>query len=379
MTAETVLSNARLVLAGEDVPVGTALVRDGTIAAVDSGASGLASAVDLEGDYLLPGLVELHTDNMEKHLTPRPRVTWPIMPAILAHDADMAAAGITTAFDALRIGDYGDGKGRAGLVQATFDGIEAARRQGLLRAEHRLHLRCEICTPDAADTFERFVDATALGLVSVMDHTPGQRQFRDVGKWRVYHSGRYGIGEAEMDAYIETKLAAQQRYSLANRARIVERARGRGLMLASHDDTTVEDVEEAAAAGFTIAEFPTTREAAEAAHAKGLATIAGAPNLVRGGSHSGNIAAAELAEAGLLDALSSDYVPISLLHAAFLLADAVPLPRAVATVSLNPARMVGLDDRGEIAAGRRADLVRARRSGDVPVVRAVWRAGERIL
>jgi alpha-D-ribose 1-methylphosphonate 5-triphosphate diphosphatase len=315
---------------------------------------------------------------MEKHIAPRPRVVWPTLPAVLAHDADMAAAGITTVLDALRIGDYGDGQGRAELVRATVDGVAAARDAGLLRADHRLHLRCELCTPDAADVFDQFADEPTLALVSVMDHTPGQRQFRDVAQWRVYHSGRYNLNDAEMDRHIATKLEMQARHSAANQARIVARAKAHGLMLASHDDTTVEDVVQARAAGITIAEFPTTREAAAAAHQHGLGTIAGAPNVVRGGSHSGNIAAAELAEAGLLDALSSDYVPISLLHAAFLLADGIEtlsLPAAIATVTRTPARMVGLADRGEIAPGQRADLVRARVVGGVPVVRSVWREG----
>ncbi len=382
MSSEPVFTNARVVLADEEIAVGKVVVRDGKIAAVDSGRSDAGGAVDLEGDLLLPGLVEVHTDNMEKHIVPRPKVVWPTLPAVIAHDADMASAGITTVLDALRIGDYGDGQGRADLVRATIDGIAAAARDDLLRADHQLHLRCELCTPDAADVFELFADEPTLALVSVMDHTPGQRQFRDMAQWRIYHSGRYNLNDAEMDKHIATKLEMQAKHSASNQRRIIETAKTRGTMLASHDDTTVSDVEDAAGAGITIAEFPTTREAASAAHKHGLTTIAGAPNVVRGGSHSGNIAAAELAEAGLLDALSSDYVPVSLLHAAFMLAGELAhlsLPAAIRTVATAPARMLGLDDRGEIAVGKRADLVRARLAGNVPVVRQVWREGQSVL
>ncbi|MEQ9642875.1 MAG: alpha-D-ribose 1-methylphosphonate 5-triphosphate diphosphatase [Alphaproteobacteria bacterium] len=379
---ETILTNARVVLADEEIAVGTVVVRDGAIAGVDSGRSDAPGAIDLDGDVLLPGLVEVHTDNMEKHIAPRPKVVWPTLPAVIAHDADMASAGITTVLDALRIGDYGDGQGRADLVRATLDGIAMAREASLLRADHRLHLRCELCTPDAADVFEQFADEPNLALVSVMDHTPGQRQFRDMAQWRIYHGGRYNLNDDQLDKHIATKLEMRAQHSASNQRRVIETAKARGTMLASHDDTTVTDVEDAAGAGITIAEFPTTREAASAAHAHGMVTVAGAPNVVRGGSHSGNIAAAELAGAGLLDALSSDYVPVSLLHAAFMLADlieALSLPAAIRTVATAPARMLGLDDRGEIAPGQRADLVRARLAGNVPVVRQVWCEGVQVV
>jgi alpha-D-ribose 1-methylphosphonate 5-triphosphate diphosphatase len=215
--------------------------------------------------------------------------------------------------------------------------------------------------------------------VSLMDHAPGQRQFVDVGKYREYNQGRYGLTDAQLDALVERRLEERARYADEHRAAITALCRKHGLPVASHDDATVAHVDEAMQAGAAIAEFPTTLEAAQAAHEYGLAVLAGAPNLVRGQSHSGNVPAAELAARGWLDVLSSDYVPASVLHGAFLLhlRHGMSLPRAIATVSATPARRVGLDDRGSLAAGRRADLVRVHVAGDVVVVRGVWCGGER--
>ncbi len=172
-----------------------------------------------------------------------------------------------------------------------------------------------------------------------------------------------------------------QEHSGRHRQTIVERSRQIGIPLASHDDTTAEHISEAVADGITIAEFPTSREAADLARRNGMTVIMGAPNLVRGGSHSGNISTEELSTAGLVDALSSDYVPASLLHSAFALHQrhGIELPGTIAMVSRTPASMVGLEDRGEIAVGKRADLIRVRLAGDVPVVRAAWRQGNRII
>lgn len=377
---ELVFSNARLVLDTEIVS-GSLRVVEGRIVAIDPTPCALPGAVDVEGDYLLPGLVELHTDSLERHLSPRPTVEWPIVPALASHDTQLVAAGITTVLDALRIGDFQDTDVRAKLVLKTMRSIDRARTQGWLRADHHLHIRCELGADDVLPTFERCLEASSVRLVSVMDHTPGQRQFRDIEKWKTYCRGKYELSETQIEADIGLRQNMAACYVAGNRRRIVALARGLGLKLASHDDTTLAHIEEAAEQGITIAEFPTTLEAAAAAHWHGMSTVAGAPNVVRGGSHSGNVSALELMRGGHLDALSSDYVPVSLLHAAFLLdrEDGVTLPAAVAMVSRNPARMVGLDDRGEIAVGKRADLIRVHTEHGPPLVRTVWREGERVM
>jgi alpha-D-ribose 1-methylphosphonate 5-triphosphate diphosphatase len=258
--------------------------------------------------------------------------------------------------------------------------MRAARAMGLLRADHYLHMRCEVSTELVVQDFVPFADDPLVRLVSLMDHAPGQRQFVDVGKYREYNQGRYGLTDAQLDALVQRRLEERARYADDHRAAITALCRKHGLPVASHDDATTGHVDEAMQAGAAIAEFPTTLEAARAAHEYGLAVLAGAPNLVRGRSHSGNVTAAELAARGWLDVLSSDYVPASVLHGAFLLHrhHGLALPRAIATVSATPARRVGLEDRGAIAVGRRADLVRVRVSGDVVAVRGVWCQGERV-
>ncbi len=379
MNAETVFSNARLVGADEIIE-GSLLARGGTIAAIASGASSLPQALDMDGDYLLPGLVELHTDNFERHLMPRPKVRWPEFPALMAHDAEIAAAGITTVYDALGVGDMDEDALRGQSMGAVLDVIGQAAHGGLLRAEHRLHVRCELPAANARALFEPFEHHPLLGLLSLMDHTPGQRQWTNIDQARIYYTGKKGWSEEKFQWSIARGKELQALHAGAHRRYFLEVARRRGVPLASHDDTTPGHVAEAKAQGIAISEFPTRREAARAARGHGLAIVMGAPNVVRGGSHSGNIAAIDLAADDLLDALSSDYVPASLLPAAFMLArDAGwSLPRAIATVSKNPARAAGLADRGDIAPGQRADLVRVRVVNGQPVVRSVWRAGGRV-
>ncbi|QFT21641.1 Alpha-D-ribose 1-methylphosphonate 5-triphosphate diphosphatase [Pseudomonas sp. THAF187a] len=380
MSSEQILSNARIVTADREF-LGSVLLRDGLIAAVDEGASQLAQAQDLGGDYLLPGLVELHTDNLEKHMSPRPGVDWPSASAVLTHDAQIVAAGITTVFDALSIGDINPRGRRMQQLPAMIEAIAAAETAGQTRAEHRLHLRCELCHPDALSLYRDLVEHPLVSLVSVMDHSPGQRQFAKVEKYREYYMGKYHLSPAEMEEFLQEQIANSRQYSDRQRRAIVEDCHGRGISVASHDDATLAHVQESADFGMAIAEFPTTLEAAEASHQLGLKVLMGAPNVVRGGSHSGNIAAAELARHGVLDILSSDYYPASLLHAAWLLAgqdNDYDLPAAIATVSRAPARAAGLDDRGEIRVGLRADLLQARAHGEQPVIQQVWRQARRV-
>ncbi|WP_375463759.1 alpha-D-ribose 1-methylphosphonate 5-triphosphate diphosphatase [uncultured Methylobacterium sp.] len=374
-----IVENASLVLPDRVQPGWVAVV-DGRIAEVGEGRAP-ERGLDLAGDYLIPGLVELHTDHLESHYAPRPQVRWHPLGAVLAYDAQIAASGITTVFDSLRAGTDPDGSGLGSELHLLADALAGARDAGLFRAEHRTHLRCETPSADVVDTVRAFAERHSIGLISLMDHTPGQRQFRDIEKYYVY-AGRGGRSVADIRAGTARKIRDGAALNAVNRPALVALARARGIPLASHDDTTPADVALSRSEGAALAEFPTTREAAEASHAAGITVMMGAPNLIRGGSHSGNVAAQALAEAGWLSILSSDYVPASLLMAAFRLPEQVPgitLPEAVATVTANPAAATGLDDRGRIAPTLRADLVRVRLAQGVPVVRQVWRAGERVV
>ncbi|WP_370674180.1 alpha-D-ribose 1-methylphosphonate 5-triphosphate diphosphatase [Pleomorphomonas sp. PLEO] len=372
------ICNASLVL--EDrVVTGGVIVRDGRIAEVTEGSA--RNGIDLGGDYLIPGLVELHTDHLEVHYAPRPGVRWDTIAAIQAHDGQVATAGITTVFDCLRMGSDEDGGFAPGEMRALADALHEGRDQGRFRADHLIHLRCEVSAPDMLADYEAFRDDPLVHLASVMDHAPGQRQFQTMDQYTLYYKTKRGLSDEAFAAFVARRQEASARHSAPNRQVVAADCQARGIALASHDDATIDHVAESAGHGVRIAEFPTTLDAARASHAAGIAVLMGAPNIVRGRSHSGNIAAGDLAAAGVLDVLSSDYVPISLIHAPFILADraaGIDLARAIAMVTATPARSVGLVDRGRIATGLRADLVHVHRREGMPVVRAVWREGRRV-
>jgi len=376
-----VLSNARLMLEDRVIERGWLAVDDGRI--TDLGEGPLArSDADLDGDILIPGLIELHTDHLEPHVTPRPSVEWDARAAVMSYDAQIAASGITTVFDSLRLGWDERKSASANASHRLGAIINEAQGRGLLRSEHRTHLRCEICTADVVSSLATYLARMPAHLISLMDHTPGERQFRDIEKLMIYYRGKTAWTEEELQAYMAQRIDLFRQYSVPNRRALVALAKEHGVPMASHDDTTLAHVEESIADGVVIAEFPTTQEAASASHAAGVAVLMGAPNLVRGGSHSGNVSAELLARDGVLDILSSDYVPASLIHAAFLMPKLVPgttLPQALATITSKPAHAVGLDDRGKLEKGRRADLVRVHLSDGMPVVRTVWREGNRVI
>ena len=375
------IKNARIVTRDE-VFTGVVRIEDGKIHDVERGTTSAREAEDWDGDYLLPGLIELHTDNLEKHLAPRPGVQWNTDAAFVIHDAQVAAAGITTVFDALAIGSRSNvGLRGRDLQTQCAEALTRFSERHLLRAEHFLHLRCEIATADVVEVFDSLCRHPLLRLASVMDHTPGQRQWHDREQWRRFQERNGKLSDEHVTTALAELSVEQERYADAHRREIVARCKTLGLPVASHDDTLVEHVEQAAAEGIVLAEFPTTRIAAEAARAHRISTIMGAPNIVRGGSHSGNVSALELAKADLLDILSSDYVPSSLLTAVFDLVEKADwtLPRAMATVSAEPARTAGLLDRGAIAPGLRADFVRVTMLDTLPVPRATYREGARIV
>lgn len=378
----TILTNAKLILEAEVVP-GTIAIENGRIVSVDQGRTSVPGAIDAGGDYVAPGLIEMHTDNLEKHFIPRPGVVWPnALAAALAHDAQMAAAGVTTVYDALCVGyERGTKISRADMFKLLVDAICMGVDEGVFRIEHKLHLRCELTGSDLVDTVTPQLSNPLVALASLMDHTPGQRQWRDLASHKTYAMGTSGMSETEFEVHVAKRIAEGGSNAAHNWPIIVDMFKSRGVPLATHDDTTVEHVELGFASGAVISEFPTTVEAAAAAKERGLATVAGAPNVVRGGSHSGGVSVAELAERGLLDGMSSDYVPASLLQGVHKLnaKHGIGLPAATGMVTWRIADMLGLDDRGRLAQDLRADVVQFRMVGETPVVRGLWSAGQRVL
>ena len=377
---DTILANATLVLPDQVIRGALHLVA-GWIASIDPGTDVPKGAVDCHGDLVMPGLIELHTDNLERHIEPRPTVHFPHAGAILAHDGELAACGITTVFDALRVGSVvSNGKTKYGEYARTVaDEIIAMRAEGALRINHLLHLRAEVCSETLTEEMAKFGPQDGIGIVSLMDHTPGQRQFRDLTQLRTYVRGKHGLSEEDFQVHIALQQDLSARVGTAHEAAAVAEARRYGAVLASHDDTTAGQVGASARHGATFAEFPTTVEAARACRELGIHVMMGAPNLIRGGSHSGNVAASHLAEMDLLDILSSDYVPSALLNAALMLGDLWgDMARGLATVTRAPAFATGLADRGQLVPGLRADVIRVARLTRAAAVRGVWVGGGRV-
>jgi len=338
-------------VADDSIVTGSLQVLDGIIKDISTSDSVTGSSdIDCEGDYLMPGLIELHTDHLETHCGQE------------------------------RSGEYG-----AGEMNELARSLQKAGAQNRLRVDHQLHLRCEVSAFDVMDDFKRFEDLKEVSLVSLMDHAPGQRQFTSLESYAAYHQSRLEMTDEEFAEYVDVRVAASDKFSAKHREMIAKICAEQNIVLASHDDATALHVQESLLHGIKVAEFPTTLEAAKASREAGMSVLMGAPNVVRGQSHTGNIAAVELLEQGYLDILSSDYIPSSLLLAVFKLSyelDILSLPEAIALVSRNPAKVMGLTDRGEIACGMKADLLRVSHSpiqDPSPVVRSVWRKGKRVL
>lgn len=377
---EIIISNANIVLPDE-VLNGTIRIKNGMIKEVNEGKSSLPNSQNWGGDYLIPGLIELHTDNMEKYFSPRPGVAWPSVPAILAHDTQMASAGVTTVFDAVAVGYNIYKSNRSQILDDVIGAIEYISENQLAKADHYIHLRCELSCDSTSDEFDQNANTHLLRLVSLMDHAPGQRQFADMAKYIEYYKGKYNFSDDEMNNNIALHQKSSKDFAHIHRQYIAEYCQQHNIPMASHDDATQVHVEEALDYQVSIAEFPTTLDAARFSHENDLKVLMGAPNLVRGYSHSGNVAARELADSGYLDILSSDYYPSSLLHAAFSLADfdnGYDLPDAIRCVTDHPAQAVELDDRGRIEAGTKADILRVARHKDLPILQEVWKDGARV-
>ena len=370
----TVLTNARIVLS-DQVILGSLALRGSLIAAVAEGRSSLPGAIDCAGDFIIPGVIDVHTDNLERQVQPRHTARWPSRSALVAHDAQCAAAGLTTVLDALCVGDLGDDRGRDQTYRDGVADLDALAGTGLLKSEHFLHLRCELAATTLMARLEPAIDNARLRMVSLMDHSPGVGQYADLDRYRALLRSE-DVPAEFIDRRMAELQAQREKWRTPNRRALLARVAEHNVHLASHDDRTEAEVEENFRDGIRISEFPVTIEAARAARARGMDIVAGAPNVVRGASHSGNVAVADLLRAGLVDALASDYVPASLVEAVFMAG--IALPEAVALVSARPARTCGLLDRGRLVPGLRADLARVHVHAALPVVRQVWRAGERV-
>jgi alpha-D-ribose 1-methylphosphonate 5-triphosphate diphosphatase len=375
---EQIYTNYRLQLPNEEV-VGTLVVKNGLIADIQPDVT--LTGQDGQGEYLMPGLIELHTDNLERCMAPRPGVQWPMESAVVFHDRQLVSAGVTTVYDAIALGDVFPVSLRLKNYGGMIDAISQGQMAGRFVADHRLHLRCEVSYKDVFAVTEKYVDNPLLSLISLMDHTPGQRQFINIESYKIYSTGKHGIPADEMEAYIQQRQLEQQQYGKKNTAALVKLAKTKNVAVASHDDATATHVQEAIENGATIAEFPTTIEAAAAAHKHGLKILMGAPNIVLSRSHSGNISAMDLVQQDWVNILSSDYVPLSLLQAVFIITQKTgkPLNENIKLVTSNPAKAVNVfHDKGSLEVGKRADMITVHDDGVVPRLTSVIVQGRRV-
>lgn len=375
---EKIYTNYRLQLPNQEI-LGTLIVKNGIISDIQPGISSVGE--DGGGDYLMPGLIELHTDNLEKCMSPRPGIRWPLEAAAAYHDRDLASAGVTTVCDAIAIGDAAAGSPRLTQFTPMIDVICQGQATGRFAVEHLLHLRCELSFEKVYELTEKYADNPLLSMISLMDHTPGQRQFVRIEKFKEYYMGKHGITPAQMEEFIELRQQEQQKYAPKNRQALVALSHAKGISLATHDDATIEHVQEAIENKAVIAEFPTTLEAAKASHDAGLQVLMGAPNLVLGGSHSGNVSAMELVLQDLVDVISSDYVPQSLLQSIFIIAHKTgkPIYQTMRLVNSNPAASIHVfQDRGSLEVGKRADLITVHDDGVVPHLTSTVCQGKRV-
>lgn len=353
------------------------VLRGGLVEEVRPSRPAGVEEVDLGDGDLLPGLVDLHSDCMETKARPRPGLLVPMRDAILDLDAEVAAHGITTHHLCVSL-DEAPGKLRtlARAVEATST-LQEIRDQ--LRVEHRVHLRVELTGP-GMDLAAELAAAPVVAMLSYMVHLPGIGQFKDERMWKAFYDSRGGTSDWDAQEVVARRSRFLHDVD-ARRRRLAGVAHQAGVVLAAHDDDSLESVRLARELGAAISEFPVNAEAARAAAEAGLGVVMGAPNARRGSSVHGNLSAREVLAAGGLTALASDYHPPSLLAAAYRLAEDgdCSWTQAVALVTAGPARLAGLADRGEIVPGRRADLVAVTQRAGLPAVDQVWREGRPVL
>ncbi len=353
------LSDFALVLPDRVVPRGALRIEDGYIAEIRDHP--VAQGIQGNGRMLFPGFIDMHGDMIELELEPRVNVDFPMDVALASLDARLAAAGVTTAYAAVsfskgaRHGERRSFAHTSGVIRALSEARETCR------VDHRIHARFDITFDNAVEVIADLIAEGRVDLVSLMDHTPGQGQYRNLEIHIKNKAAYHGVSETEARQMVTTTIAERSRPQevlLSNMKQVAELCRAHGVALASHDDDTVEKAHLMADLGAVISEFPVTLEAARTVAERGLFIAMGAPNAMRGASYSGNLSARKAHGLGHLHILAADYHPGAIMTAVRVLADTDRdgLPGAVRLASAHPAKALGLDDRGSIAVGKRADL-----------------------
>ena len=358
-----IITNAKIVMPNTTLN-GSVLIENGKIEKITSDKIEGDNVIDAKGKFLLPGLIDIHGDDLEKEISPRPSVNFPIDFALINLDRKTAACGITTKLHAIA------------YFEDELKGRHPAKSKEILKTLNRLrdkllvnnliHARCEISS-DISDILQ-VIDDPCVKLISIMDHTPGQGQFKNIEDYKDYHKRVYGLKDEEIERILNRK---REHDKMSNLRKVLDKAHKTGIPVASHDDDTDKKVEFFHSLGVKISEFPVTLEAAKKAKELGMIISMGAPNVVRGKSSTGNLSAIEAIKHNLVDVLCSDYSAEAMLYAPFILEGKklMTLNEAVNLVSLNPARAIGIDDEvGSIEPGKRADLIVVDKINEIPVV-----------
>ncbi len=375
------LTNGRIVLPGEVLERGSVSIRDGRIVHIGPTPAVCATRFDLDGAWLFPGFIDLHSDAIEMEIQPRPNCTLPMGIAIREIERKLISAGVTTIYHALSLSHAPKARQtrNTGVIERLAETLLEYRRseQGLIR--HRIHLRFEISNTAALASVHRMLDNRAVELLSFMDHTPGQGQFHSIEHYRSYLQEHHGFDAAAVSRYL-TEIQERDKTAYDSLTILAQRARRQGIPLASHDDDSCDKLDLIAQWRGVISEFPISLPVAKRARELGLSVIVGAPNLINGGSTGGNLSAVEAIQQGAANILCSDYYPPALMHAVFYLYRlGYPMQDAVRLVTLQPAQTMGVDDAiGSIAIGREADLLAVHDRGDVPHLEQVWVQGRRV-
>ncbi len=374
---KTYITHAQLVMENDVLDDASLLIEDGKIAAICPTTASAAKEINIQQQYLMPGMIDLHCDALEKEVEPRPNVLFPFDFACAQADKRNAAAGITTVYHALSFASNELGVRNIDTAADIARAVHQWRPHGLV--DNRVHCRYEITDPNALPVLKTLLNEEAIHLISMMDHTPGQGQFKDLNAYRDYLIRNYKKTADEVHTLVEHKIETAVG-AFARMQELVELAHVAGIAVASHDDDSPERIDTMCSIGANISEFPITLEAARAAKEKGMYTIYGAPNIMRGKSQSGSMKAIDAIHHQLADCLCADYAPATLIVAIFKVIEATELnlPQAMQLVCKNPAAAAGLDDRGSIECGKRADLICVGTPGALPQVTRVWVHGQQV-
>ncbi|MCX7843218.1 MAG: alpha-D-ribose 1-methylphosphonate 5-triphosphate diphosphatase [Clostridia bacterium] len=383
ISASKLIRNSHIVLPDEVIK-GDVHIEDGRIKGIYKDCNSAMSierpleVIEADGMYLMPGVIDIHSDAMEKEIQPRPNAMFPLYMSFRELEKKLAGCGITTMYHSLSLSSEWGVRGRSTVLEI----IEGIRNYQKIRAmiDHRIHLRYEVTFLEGLELIDEMLDKELIDFLSFMDHTPGQGQFAKNGAYHEFMMKSYGFTADMAEASVEKLLNLKEKIDWNRLAALANKANRLGIKLASHDDDCMGKIDALVCYKGNVSEFPINIETARYAKDKGIHVCVGAPNIVRGSSHSKNMRAMDAVMEGAADIICSDYLPSSMIPAVFIVhEEGVGLHKAVNMVTLNPAKALGIDSElGSIEAGKKANLVLVEMHNGYPLVRRTIVEGETV-